>query len=95
MPSAVDGCNVEYIAEDIVLGVAFVVLPVVGVFDLLLLVIIQIHCDCIYPSTYFGLFCRGSDHIRYVNVGRLRRSEGLAVYYPLGMSVPNGRAARY
>ena len=35
------------------------------------------------------------DNIRYVNVGRLRRAEGLAVYYPLGLSVPNGWSARY
>ena len=35
------------------------------------------------------------DNIRYVNVGRLRRAEGLAVYYPLGLSVPNGWSVRY
>ena len=35
------------------------------------------------------------DTIRYVNAGRLRQAEGLAVYYPLGLSVPNDWSARY
>ena len=35
------------------------------------------------------------DNIMYVKIGKLRRAEGLAVCYPLGLSVPNGWAARY
>ena len=35
------------------------------------------------------------DNIRYVNVGRLRQADGLAVYYPLGLSVPSSWSACY
>ena len=36
-----------------------------------------------------------TDNIRYVKRSMLRRAEGLAVYYPMGLSAPNGRSTRY
>ena len=52
MPSAVGRYDLEFIAEDTVWGVAFSIIPVVGVGDLLLLVIIQIRfnyrCLCLF-----------------------------------------------
>ena len=41
------------------------------------------------------LCCILCDKIRYIKISRLRRAEGLAVYYPLDLSVPSGRSARY
>ena len=45
--STVDGYNLECIAVDTTWGVAFHGIPIISVDDLLLLLIIQIHCNFI------------------------------------------------
>ena len=49
----------------------------------------------LFDSVVREFYFIDNDNIRYVNAGRLRRVEGLVIYYPLGLSVPNGWASRY
>ena len=51
MATSMDGCNLEFIAEDATRGATFDDIPIISVSDLLLLLMIQIHCN-FYDVTF-------------------------------------------